>query len=340
MEIRVSAIQTMILYQGLANLRGYLANLRQQVSNAVGYDAGVPHQIADLDAALADLQNPLGVAANNKQPVNLDQSHAPVLAAVVARHRREFLTELERNRRRAVSRELVTPLNDRAAQLDALLREPWYDAAKPPRIPKLRDFVAPDSRPAEARQEPERSRDDKFGILWSASAILDDLRRTRIECEERSAPLTIAFLDVDGLKSLNSTLGETGVDAFVLPPIMRAIEQVVFGHGLAYRYGGDEFVALIPSADQDVAVAILGRLGDLLARIEYELEIKPPTVSIGLCVLLPDCPLTDAEALHWAAMAKRHAKDAGRNAISLVLATVRINDPRAPTPELVRQVAV
>jgi diguanylate cyclase (GGDEF)-like protein len=328
--IQLSDPQSLRVREALSQVKNYVDNtLKPQLTGAVGQYAGLPQQFTSFSSELSNLQGALQPGSGVGAVASISEGLAPVVATVVAYYRRRFVSELEDQRARAVADELLRNIDSAKASIDDLLNADWYRSTKPLRLPRLRDFVAP-SRYDVEREPPARPRnlEDKFGILWSASHLLPDLAQMRQACEERSAPVAISFVDVDGLKALNSELGETWVDALVLPPIMRSVEAAIFGHGYAYRYGGDEFVLLSPSADREVALAILRRLRGDLTRTRFENIAKSPTVSVGLCVVHPDSPLTDREALHWAAMAKKHAKTA-HNAIAVAEALRGIGDPVA-----------
>ena len=302
--------------------------LKPQLTSAVGQHAGFPQQLTDFLAELSKLQAALSGGSAIDSPASIPDNLAPVLATVAAYYRRAFVTDLERQRARAVARELLRNIDDARSVLDDILKARWYASVAPLTLPRLRDFVA-EGR-VDATQQlppPPRHLDDKFGILWSASHLLPDLEEMRRGCSDRSVPVAIAFVDVDGLKILNTQLGETWVDALILPPLMRSVERAVYGHGYAYRYGGDEFVVIIPSADRHVALAILRRLQEDLAKTAFEMIEKPPTVSVGLCVLDPDSPLTDREALHWAALAKGQAKTV-HNVVAVVDGNREIDNPK------------
>src|SRR5712692_2359164 len=328
MPIELSGQQAKRMREALAQVRSDLENmLKPQLTSAVGQYAGLPQQLVNFLAEVSNLQDALSGGSAIDSPASIRESLTPIIATVAAYYRRRFATDLERQRARAVAGELLRNIDEARAILDNMLKAEWYVSVTSLRLPRLRDFVA-ESRLDTAQQPPTPPRrlDDKFGILWSSSHLLPDLEQMRQGCGERSAPLAIAFVDVDGLKALNSDLGETWVDALILPPLMRSVERAAYGHGYGYRYGGDEFVVIIPSADREVALAILNRLQDDLANTTFEIVQKPPTISIGLCVLDPDSPLTDREALHWAALAKRQAKTV-HNAIAVVDATREIDNP-------------
>jgi diguanylate cyclase (GGDEF)-like protein len=300
--------------------------LRNPITSAVGQHAGVPQLLTEFTGELNKLDQALQPGSAVSSAASLPNDVAPVLATVAAYKRRRFVTELEDQRARAVTGELLKNLDAQKAALDALLKAEWYRTTTSLRLPRLTDFVAQAPVDTIEPSRPPKPRDDKFRILWSASALLGDLKAMWEECETRSTPLSIAFVDIDRLKDFNTSVGELWVDTFIFPPVMRSIERAVFGHGHAYRYGGDEFAVLIPSANEEVALPILQRVRKELAGTTFENGEKLPTISIGLCVVQPDSPLTDREALQWAILAKREAKRV-RNVIAVVTAGREIDMP-------------
>ncbi len=327
MSIELDGLQGRRIREAVADLKTHVEfRLRNPITSAVGQHAGVPQLLTEFTEELNRLEQALQPGSAVSSAASLPNEVARVLATVAAYKRRRFVSELEDHRARAVTGELLKNLDAHKAALDALLKAKWYLSTTSLRLPQLSDFVA--QHPPDTVEPPRRPkpRDDKFRILWSASALLGDLKEMREECEGRSTPLAIAFVDIDGLKALNTRLGELWVDTLVLPPVMRSVERAVFGHGLAYRYGGDEFAVLIPSANEEVALPILQRVRKELAGMTFEDGQTLPTVSIGLCVVQPDSPVTDREVLHWAMMAKREAKGV-HNAIAGVTADREIEMP-------------
>src|SRR5205809_4649024 len=97
---------------------------------------------------------------------------------------------------------------------------------------------------------------------------------------------------------------------------MQTVEAHVFHHGYAYRQGGDEYLILIPSLSRPLSIALFDELRCKLAGLKYPDIKEQTTVSIGLCIVEPDCPLTDRELRDCASQAKKFAKDHGRNCIA------------------------
>jgi GGDEF domain-containing protein len=97
---------------------------------------------------------------------------------------------------------------------------------------------------------------------------------------------------------------------------MQAVEAHVFHHGYAYRQGGEEYLLLIPSLSKPLCISFLDELRRKLADLKYPDIEGQTTVSIGLCIVEPDCPLTDRELRDRANQAEKFAKEGGRNCIA------------------------
>jgi len=164
-----------------------------------------------------------------------------------------------------------------------------------------------------------REYDEKFHILQSPRQFRRDLQYWRSICEVRGISVVVAYIDIDDFKpKFNGEHGEDKIDRLVLPRFMKALEAQVFAHGYAYRYGGDEYVLLLPNLTYELAECFLDNLRRNLADIQYPEGIKErTTVSIGFCYVEPDCPLTDREIEERANKAKNYAKKpGGKNCIA------------------------
>ncbi len=106
------------------------------------------------------------------------------------------------------------------------------------------------------------------------------------------------------------------MDREILPRFMRVLESAVFGHGHAYRFGGDEYVVLLPNRGRDEAVDLFARLGEELGTTDYGEIKRRPTISVGICVVSHTSALTDRQVESFAALAKSFAKEHGRNRIA------------------------
>jgi diguanylate cyclase (GGDEF)-like protein len=215
--------------------------------------------------------------------------------------------------------------------LDALVNQPWFQAIETFRLPRVKDYLPVQYIEPSAFSQTEltpRQYDEKFHILQAPALFLPDLAYFRAKCEGRDIPITIAFLDIDDFKRFNSAYSETKVDRHLLPRFMQAVEAHVYHHGFAYRQGGEEYLILLPSLSKSLAVAFLDELRCSLAALNYPEIEGSTTVSIGVCIADPDCPLTDGELRDRANEAKKFAKANGKNCIATY------NGARFIAPEL------
>ena len=93
-----------------------------------------------------------------------------------------------------------------------------------------------------------------------AGRILDFAARKKL-------PVHLLFIDLNGFKAVNDTLGHEAGDA-VLVAVAEAIQAMVRRYDIFVRLGGDEFVILLPGTDEDMAEAFVTRLRQVLSAID------------------------------------------------------------------------
>jgi diguanylate cyclase (GGDEF)-like protein len=158
--------------------------------------------------------------------------------------------------------------------------------------------------------------DTKTGLLNSST--WEDEAATQVQRAHRTeTPLSVALIDIDHFKAVNDTHGHLVGDT-VLRAVTDAISQHLRSYDLAGRFGGEEFVVLLPHAREADAISIAERLRrHVEAMIIPIAEDRPGehvrlTISVGVASLNEDtCELTDLMAAADAAM--YIAKQAGRN---------------------------
>ena len=99
----------------------------------------------------------------------------------------------------------------------------------------------------------EAAFDDLTGVLRRAagmSALEREIHRAR----RQKAPLTVAFIDLDGLKLANDKRGHKAGDE-LLRELATALKSGLRGQDLVVRYGGDEFVCVLPDTVADAGRA-------------------------------------------------------------------------------------
>lgn len=243
----------------------------------------------------------------------------PLFKQMILRYRRWRAANTEGLREKTFHLELTRTLDEEINTLDAIVQAGWFQRIEPLRLPRSKDFLPIQYIEQSSFSQLElapRQYDEKFHILQAPALFLPDLAYFRAKCEIRDVPLTIAFLDIDDFKRFNTTHNETKVDRNLLPRFMQTQEAHMYYHGFAYRQGGDEYLILSPSLSKPLAIAFLDELRVKLAGLKYPDIDGSTTVSIGVCIAEPDCPLTDRELRDRANQAKKFAKEQGKNCLA------------------------
>jgi diguanylate cyclase (GGDEF)-like protein len=150
----------------------------------------------------------------------------------------------------------------------------------------------------------------------------ESLRQKLSAAKELDQTVSLLMLDVDNFKSFNDTHGHRQGD-LGLKSVAHALEACVRQwDGLAARYGGDEFIVILPKADSEMAAHVGLEIRKWIAnRTEVELsehQLPGLTVSIGIATF--PIHATNAIALIDAAdEAYYAAKHKGRNQMSVFL---------------------
>ena len=133
----------------------------------------------------------------------------------------------------------------------------------------------------------------------------------------RGKPLALMMLDIDFFKKINDTYGHDGGDD-VLREFAVRIKKSIRGIDLACRYGGEEFVIVMPETDLHVASMVAERLRRSIAGEPFSVHKGTKridvTISIGLSTLeRKGEPIADV--LKRADVALYRAKHDGRNRV-------------------------
>ena len=137
----------------------------------------------------------------------------------------------------------------------------------------------------------------------------------------RGKPLTLMMLDIDFFKSINDSYGhESGDD--VLREFATRVRKSIRGIDLACRYGGEEFIVVMPEADPGVATMVGERLRRAVACEPFTVDRGGKrvevTISVGVATL--ECGESVADLLKRSDQALYRAKRDGRNRVVLAAA--------------------
>jgi two-component system cell cycle response regulator len=133
----------------------------------------------------------------------------------------------------------------------------------------------------------------------------------------RGKPLSTLVIDIDYFKAINDTDGHDAGDD-VLRDFALRLKRSIRGIDLACRYGGEEFVIVMPETDMAVAAMVAERLRRRIAAEPFPIQqgarAVPVTISIGIAALRGNDD-TAAALLKRADQALYRAKRDGRNRV-------------------------
>jgi diguanylate cyclase (GGDEF)-like protein len=141
------------------------------------------------------------------------------------------------------------------------------------------------------------------------------LARSFSEAHRAHQSLSVLFVDLDHFKSINDTHGHASGDA-CLRHVAAILRQQLDSGDMLGRYGGEEFVLVLPGRDGDAARRLGERLREAIERSRFDCngtEVSL-TVSIGVAPRLPD-EAQPAAAVERADKALYSAKRSGRNRV-------------------------
>lgn len=161
------------------------------------------------------------------------------------------------------------------------------------------------------------ARKDPLTGLWNRRHYNEEIDTKWRQCLRYQKPITLMILDIDCFKQYNDCYGHVAGDE-CLVKIAQTI-QALFRRSddLVVRYGGEEFVVVMPQAGKDEAIRMAGMILKEIEDLNIPHESSPVTprvtVSIGLTSMVPEYHRSFEELLLTGDKALYQAKSAGRN---------------------------
>jgi diguanylate cyclase (GGDEF)-like protein len=128
------------------------------------------------------------------------------------------------------------------------------------------------------------ARADGLTLLGNRRAFEEAIETEAARAHRTGTPLSVAIVDVDGLKDINDRLGHLEGDA-VLRKVADALRDLVRTADLCFRWAGDEFVVLLPNAPETEAQRVCERLGEAVEETCETSEGEPVRVSCGAALV-------------------------------------------------------
>lgn len=165
-----------------------------------------------------------------------------------------------------------------------------------------------------AREEALRlSRIDSLTGLHSRDHFVAEVEQELLRASRSGRPFALVMVDLDGLKAANDRFGHASGDL-----LLRAVAEVLRGDiratDVAARFGGDEFVLLLPETDLAGALLVADKVRVDIRRLALPNNgsVIRTSASLGV-VTFPDDGRTSSELLRRADLAMYEAKRRGRD---------------------------
>src|SRR5574340_162757 len=153
--------------------------------------------------------------------------------------------------------------------------------------------------------------------VWNRTAIVEILQRELGRAQREGTPIAVLMLDLDHFKRINDTRGHLAGDE-VLRQMARRRETELRSYDSVGRYGGEEFMIVLPGCSAEAAAARAESLRESVARRAFALDGGAIEVTCSLGVSWSAADRMDKELLlRTADEALYEAKRRGRNRVEI-----------------------
>jgi diguanylate cyclase (GGDEF)-like protein len=158
---------------------------------------------------------------------------------------------------------------------------------------------------------------DALTDIHNKRYLVEYLDRELARSTRYHRPLALVMFDVDQFKAINDQLGHLAGD-FTLRELATRVKAGINKEEEFARYGGDEFVIVLPETNHDRAVDFADGIRQLVAQrpFQYESKLFPITISCGVAATAGDQELDAQKLIQEADANLYHAKRGGRNRVA------------------------
>lgn len=157
------------------------------------------------------------------------------------------------------------------------------------------------------------SRTDSLTKIYNRHHLLEKSMETMDTARKHKTNVSLLLLDLDKFKNVNDTYGHLAGD-HTLAAFAQIAKKVIRKQDLFGRFGGEEFLILLPDSDLEQAITIADRIRQQISSTPIVVEEGniQVTVSIGVVSTTAGKHTID-ELIYFADMALYQAKNLGRN---------------------------
>ena len=159
----------------------------------------------------------------------------------------------------------------------------------------------------------QATQDALTGML-NRRLVLDILERELTRGQRLELPLAVLMIDIDHFKAVNDAYGHQAGDA-VLKEVAARVSTTVRPYDSVGRYGGEEFLVILPGCDEPRAQIVAERLCCVVSREVVHTSAAEISVTLSLGLALSAQGETSERLVHAADRALYEAKRNGRNRV-------------------------
>ncbi|PLX79426.1 MAG: diguanylate cyclase [Desulfuromonas sp.] len=278
---------------------------------------------------------------DKNREINLDMSRYPEIAEAVETRQTVIINDIKNHPMMVPVREHITGLNYNSVIVIPLIkkesvigtfflrtasREKNWASARICKLCQLMANIAANAlenatlfesiKTAQEHFEEMSIRDDLTRI-YNRRHFFNRLKEEFSRSVRYAEPLSLIFFDIDKFKDVNDNYGHTAGDQ-ILRQVGTLLTNIARKSDLPARYGGDEFVMMLPNTEADGAYELAGRVASVIQNYAFaEIDNRSITVSMGVSSCIDDQPGSFEELIKMADDAMYRSKEQGPGYISV-----------------------
>lgn len=166
----------------------------------------------------------------------------------------------------------------------------------------------------ELEQASEKVREDHLTGALNRRGLNDVMEREFSRADRSNSPLCLAMLDLDHFKKLNDTYGHQAGDEALLH-LVHVVKEILRPSDVIARFGGEEFVILLPDTPHDEAIKVMTRLQRDLTKKFFLHNNERVLITFSAGVALRRPSESGESVIERADKAVYKAKESGRNRV-------------------------